>query len=385
MVHQRAEKAPVPHSETHRGDLNAVEPIGFPLPELVGANDESAHTNSGPRPRSPGRFSPPDYLAGSDRFPTNYRRGPPPSPVSQITMSGRGSRGPRGSRIGPRSAINKSVTRPRGRGRGTSQTLPLPNQSGNMPASVSAELVNIVARGFPAGTRVLHDPYVVVATTDDASHMGEFGLLPSDFRRELLQTTSWPIPVSEPLGQPFDHPDFSLYSSWIRWDSHRLAAIPHNPPKRDEETRHRPGRHSCFLHRAHHSPFRYFIPPTIPGDLPHLRSDIEFLYFRGLVDVLSSAGPSPDWLKLGLDLVAFESPYDRIHWLDRKGWGEGAASEARIRHRNSLVKTMHGYHLIEYFSQSTEGRRQWYVQQPGWWNEYKALQWLSVTTPSVLA
>ncbi|PXF49110.1 hypothetical protein BWQ96_01059 [Gracilariopsis chorda] len=280
MVHRRAEKAPIPHFETNKGDVNPVEPIGSPLPEYVGANDESAHTNSDSRPQSPGKFSPPDYLDGSDRFPTNYRRGALPQPVSQITMSGRGSCGPRGSRIGPRSGITKSVTRLRGRGCGTSQVLPLPNQSSNMPASVLAELVNLVAHGFLAGTGVLHDPYVPTATTEDASHMGEFGLLPSDFRRELLQTTSWPIPVSEPLGQPFDHPDFSLYSSGKRWDSHTLAAIPHNPPKRDKETRHRSGRQSCFLHEAHHSPFRYFIPPTIPGNFPYLKSDSEFLYFK---------------------------------------------------------------------------------------------------------
>ncbi|PXF47841.1 hypothetical protein BWQ96_02377 [Gracilariopsis chorda] len=97
MVHQRAEKAPVPDSETHMVDLNPLEPIGTPLPELVGANDDSAHTNSGPVLTHLGCFSLPDYLAGSDRFPTSYRRGPPPSPVSQITMSGRGSRGPCGS------------------------------------------------------------------------------------------------------------------------------------------------------------------------------------------------------------------------------------------------------------------------------------------------
>ncbi|PXF41837.1 hypothetical protein BWQ96_08436 [Gracilariopsis chorda] len=46
---------------------------------------------------------------------------------------------------------------------------------------------------------------------------------------------------------------------------------------------------------------------------------------------------------------------------------------------------MHGYHLIEYFPQSTEARRQWYVQQPRWWNEYEAPQWVLVPTPLVLA
>ncbi|PXF43272.1 hypothetical protein BWQ96_06999 [Gracilariopsis chorda] len=198
-------------------------------------------------------------------------------------MSGRRSLG---SCTGPRSRITKPVTSSRGRGRGTSQTQPLPNQSGNMPAPASADLVNLVAHKLPAGTGVLHDPYVATATTEDASRMGASDLLPSDFRRELLQTTSWPIPVSEPLVQPFDHPDFSLYSSRNRWGSHRLAAILHNPPKRDKEKRHRRGRHSCSLHRAHHSPFRYFIPPTIPGDVPYLRSDFEFLYFRIIVDVL---------------------------------------------------------------------------------------------------
>lgn len=77
-------------------------------------------------------------------------------------------------------------------------------------------------------------------------------------------------------------------------------------------------------------------------------------------------GLSPDWINFELDLVAFESFYDRIDWLDRKRWGEDAATAARIHHRNSVVKTMHGFHLTKYFSKSTEAPRHWYMQQTDW-------------------
>lgn len=59
--------------------------------------------------------------------------------------------------------------------------------------------------------------------------------------------------------------------------------------------------------------------------------------------------------------------------------------ESRIRHRKSLVNSMHGYHLTEYFRQSTEARRQLYVQRLEWWLEYETPKWLCVPTVPFLA
>lgn len=82
-----------------------------------------------------------------------------------------------------------------------------------MATPTATDLVNLLARCDSDGTRIYHDPYVVTATSEDTDRMGHFGLLPSAFRRGLLQITSWPVPVSEPYDQEFDHPDLSLYFS----------------------------------------------------------------------------------------------------------------------------------------------------------------------------
>lgn len=166
--------------------------------------------------------------------PGAYRTSPPASPVSHITMSGRGSRVSCGSRSGRRSGISKSVARSRGRGRVTSQTTTLPNQTGTTLTPTPTESVNLVALGFPIDTRVYTDPYVITSNSENTARVGQFGLLPSGFRLGLLQVTSRPVPVSEPYGHQFDHLDFSLYSSSRRCDSHHLMSIPHNPPKRDK-------------------------------------------------------------------------------------------------------------------------------------------------------
>ncbi|KAI0557807.1 hypothetical protein FGB62_260g06 [Gracilaria domingensis] len=118
----------------------------------------------------------------------------------------------------------------------------------------------------------------------DRAKFGPFGLTPDVFRTELEKVTSWSLNVTDAVGRPYEHPDFVRYTSWRRWDSHRMAAVAHNPPKRNREPRHRPGRQTCFHQRSHHSPFRFYIPESVPSDLPYLRLDDELLYFRNLVD-----------------------------------------------------------------------------------------------------
>lgn len=160
--------------------------------------------------------------------------------------------------------------------------------------------------------------------------MSEYGLLPFYFSRKILRVTTWPVLVSETIGHLLEHVEYSQYKPWKQWCSQRLITVPHNLPKRDKESHHRPGRVACFIHCAQQAQSRFFIPPTVSGAWSYVRNDFKFLYFRELVDIHYGVCPSPDWSAFDIDLLALESPYNHIYWNQRK-------SERRVRYDSDKI------------------------------------------------